>query len=339
MTNIKLDKIEDAISAIKKGEIIIVVDDENRENEGDFITAAETIDSSKINFMAKNGRGLICVPMSEKLCSKLSLEKMVPNNTYPLETAFTVSVDFKGNGVTSGISASDRSKTVKALVDNKTNIYKQNFSVVKSDKKAISFTNVSFKYFNSEVEIFEDLNLKIEKNNHTIITGPNGSGKSTLLGLSAGLLFPQKWKIVSYSNKFGYVGVTPLIISGTLRDNLVYGNSKNIPDEDLIGYLEKFQVFNESAGNNLDNVVNNKILSSGQLQKISFIRSLISDVDILLLDESTSNLDENSRKLIFDLLNKSEMTIINSTHNHQDFNYDNHLKIVIENEKRLIIHS
>jgi len=117
MNNIKLDKIEDAISAIKKGEIIIVVDDENRENEGDFITAAETIDSSKINFMAKNGRGLICVPMSEKLCSKLNLEKMVPNNTDPLETAFTVSVDLKGNGVTSGVSASDRSKTVKALVD------------------------------------------------------------------------------------------------------------------------------------------------------------------------------------------------------------------------------
>jgi 3,4-dihydroxy 2-butanone 4-phosphate synthase/GTP cyclohydrolase II len=121
MGKIKLDKIEDAISEIKKGNIIIVVDDENRENEGDFITAAETIDSSKINFMAKNGRGLICVPMSEEICHKLSLGKMVPNNTDPLETAFTVSVDLKGNGVTSGISASDRAKTVKALVDDNTN--------------------------------------------------------------------------------------------------------------------------------------------------------------------------------------------------------------------------
>ena len=120
MNSIKLDKIEDAIDAIKKGEIIIVVDDENRENEGDFITAAETINSDKINFMAKHGRGLICVPMSENLCTKLNLEKMVPNNTDPLETAFTVSVDLKGNGVTSGISASDRSKTVKALVDSNT---------------------------------------------------------------------------------------------------------------------------------------------------------------------------------------------------------------------------
>ena len=120
MNKIKLDKIEDAIESIKKGEIVIVVDDENRENEGDFITAAETINSDKINFMAKHGRGLICVPMSEILCSKLNLEKMVPNNTDPLETAFTVSVDLKGNGVTSGISASDRAKTVQALVDSNT---------------------------------------------------------------------------------------------------------------------------------------------------------------------------------------------------------------------------
>ena len=120
MTDIKLNKIEDAIDAIKKGEIIIVVDDENRENEGDFIAAAEMINSSMINFMAKYGRGLICVPMSEKLCNKLDLKKMVPNNTDPFETAFTVSVDLKGNGVTSGISAADRAKTVLALVDNKT---------------------------------------------------------------------------------------------------------------------------------------------------------------------------------------------------------------------------
>ena len=120
MKGIKLNKIKDAIEAIKNGEIIIVVDDEKRENEGDFIAAAEMINSSIINFMAKHGRGLICVPMSENLCNKLKLKKMVPNNTDPFETAFTVSVDLKGNGVTSGISASDRAKTVQALVDDKT---------------------------------------------------------------------------------------------------------------------------------------------------------------------------------------------------------------------------
>ena len=120
MKDIKLNKIKDAIEAIKNGEIIIVVDDEKRENEGDFIAAAEMINSSMINFMAKHGRGLICVPMSENLCNKLKLKKMVPNNTDPFETAFTVSVDLKGNGVTSGISASDRAKTVQALVNDKT---------------------------------------------------------------------------------------------------------------------------------------------------------------------------------------------------------------------------
>ena len=120
MKSIKLNKIKDAIEAIKNGEIIIVVDDEKRENEGDFIASAEMINSSMINFMAKHGRGLICVPMSENLCNKLKLKKMVPNNTDPFETAFTVSVDLKGNGVTSGISASDRAKTVQALVDDKT---------------------------------------------------------------------------------------------------------------------------------------------------------------------------------------------------------------------------
>ena len=120
MKDIKLNKIKDAIEAIKNGEIIIVVDDEKRENEGDFIAAAEMTNSSMINFMAKHGRGLICVPMSENLCNKLKLKKMVPNNTDPFETAFTVSVDLKGSGVTSGISASDRAKTVQALVDDKT---------------------------------------------------------------------------------------------------------------------------------------------------------------------------------------------------------------------------
>ena len=117
---IKLDPISEAITAIKNGEVIIVVDDANRENEGDFIAAAEKITPELINFMAKHGRGLICTPMTEKRCADLQLTKMVQNNTDPMETAFTVSVDLKGNGVTTGISAADRAKTVAALVDAKT---------------------------------------------------------------------------------------------------------------------------------------------------------------------------------------------------------------------------
>lgn len=113
----RLDKISDAIEAIKNGEIIIVVDDDNRENEGDFLAAAEKITPEMINFMATHGRGLICAPLTEKRCDELNLHRMVDNNTDPMETAFTVSIDLKGNGVTTGISASDRAKTVKALVD------------------------------------------------------------------------------------------------------------------------------------------------------------------------------------------------------------------------------
>ncbi len=112
---IKLDNISDAIEDIKAGKIIIVVDDENRENEGDFLAAAEKVTPEMINFMAKYGRGLICCPLTEKRCKKLKLDMMVGNNTDPMETAFTISVDLNGDGVTTGISASDRAKTIKAL--------------------------------------------------------------------------------------------------------------------------------------------------------------------------------------------------------------------------------
>ena len=120
---INLDSIKEAIEAIKNGEVIIVVDDADRENEGDFVAAAEKISPELINFMATHGRGLICTPLTEERCNELQLSKMVSNNTDPLETAFTVSVDLKGNGMTTGISALDRSNTVKALVDPNTSAY------------------------------------------------------------------------------------------------------------------------------------------------------------------------------------------------------------------------
>lgn len=112
-----LDKISEAIEAIKRGEVVIVVDDEDRENEGDFICAAESITPEIVNFMATHGRGLICAPLIEKRCEELELELMVGENTALHETPFTVSIDLLGHGTTTGISASDRSKTIKALVD------------------------------------------------------------------------------------------------------------------------------------------------------------------------------------------------------------------------------
>jgi 3,4-dihydroxy 2-butanone 4-phosphate synthase / GTP cyclohydrolase II len=122
-TKIKLNTIEEAIEDIRQGKVIIVVDDEGRENEGDFLAAAEKVTPEMINFMATHGRGLICTPLTENRCKELGLNSMVQNNTDPMETAFTVSVDLRGNGVSTGISASDRAKTVLSLVDPNTKPY------------------------------------------------------------------------------------------------------------------------------------------------------------------------------------------------------------------------
>ncbi len=117
---IRLNTIEEAIEDIQNGKVIIVVDDEDRENEGDFICAAECVTPEIVNFMATHGRGLICAPLIEDRCEQLGLELMVGNNTTANQTPFTVSVDLVGHGCTTGISAHDRFKTVKALVDPET---------------------------------------------------------------------------------------------------------------------------------------------------------------------------------------------------------------------------
>ena len=114
---IQLNTIPEAIEDIKKGKVIIVVDDEDRENEGDFLAASEMVTAETINFMATHGRGLICAPITEERCKELKLEMMVGTNSDPMETAFTVSVDLKGHGVTTGISALGRAKAVRAFTN------------------------------------------------------------------------------------------------------------------------------------------------------------------------------------------------------------------------------
>ncbi|MFC5045021.1 3,4-dihydroxy-2-butanone-4-phosphate synthase [Aquimarina hainanensis] len=118
--DIKLNTIQEAIDDIRKGKVIIVVDDEDRENEGDFIAAAEKVTPEMINFMATHGRGLICAPLTDDRCDELDLQMMVQHNTVLHETQFTVSVDLKGHGCTTGISVHDRAKTIKSLVDEST---------------------------------------------------------------------------------------------------------------------------------------------------------------------------------------------------------------------------
>ncbi len=223
------------------------------------------------------------------------------------------------------------------LIENSTEVHHQNFIVDNKIQNAIEVNDLSFTYYNSDESIFNNVSFIIQKGSHIVLTGPNGSGKSTLLGLLSGLIYPQSGKVKSHSMKYGYVGVTPLIVSGTIRENLIYGNENDIDDNELVDYLNKFKVFNEQNNLNLDKQISIKTLSSGQLQKISFIRSLLNKPDILLLDESTSNLDIDSKNLIFQILEEMNMTIINATHNHEDFkNIDFHLKISISNEQRVI---
>lgn len=116
----KLNSVEEAIADIKAGKVVVVVDDENRENEGDFIAAAEAVSADMINFMATHGRGLICAPLTETRCDELDLYMMVQNNSVLHHTQFTVSVDLIGNGCSTGISASDRAKTIKSFINPKT---------------------------------------------------------------------------------------------------------------------------------------------------------------------------------------------------------------------------
>jgi len=222
---------------------------------------------------------------------------------------------------------------------NKISVHKDNFINEKtSSEYAIKIEDLSFQYFNSDELIFEKINLEITKNTHTIITGPNGSGKSTLLGLMAGVFYSQKGKVYANNKKFGYIGATPMIFTGTLKDNLLYGNDQNIDENVIIQKLKDFQTFKEESNYRLDKVIDNKSLSSGQMQKIAFIRALLSEPDILLLDESTANLDDFSRKLIFKILGDKQITIINSTHDPENFeNVDNHLKIDIVDEKRILV--
>ena len=222
---------------------------------------------------------------------------------------------------------------------NKDLISSDNFVIDENmnSEHSIVFDSVSFQYLGVEKEMFSLLNLKIPRNKHTIITGPNGSGKSTLLGLMSGIFYPTNGKVKSYTSKFGYVSATPMILNSTLKENLLYGNSDNYEDEILYEYIQKFKLFEEKEKLKLYNKISNKKLSTGQMQKISFIRALSSGVEILFLDESTSNLDTDTRKLIFSILNNQNITIINSTHSPEDFlGYDNHITISISNEKRHI---
>ena len=221
---------------------------------------------------------------------------------------------------------------------NKNFINKNNHQQVneKSDI-SVEIKNLNFENFNNEKKIFENISLEIPKNKHVVITGPNGSGKSTLLGLISGVLYSQAGKVKINSKKIGYIGANPLIFTDTLRYNLLYGNENVMSDNELIESLKEFEFFQEEERYNLDIIVDNKSLSSGQMQKLAFIRALSSGIDTLLLDESTANLDEKTKAKIFDILSNRDLTIINSTHDPDGFdNVDYHFDIAFEEDSKII---
>jgi ABC-type multidrug transport system fused ATPase/permease subunit len=264
------------------------------------------------------------------------------------ETLKTVSLEFLGvtlrlvqsigtlnNSLNKIVSSQVHLDEFVNLETNKQTIPPNYFFIDKNQNEAVRIKELNFKYFNSEEMIFENLNLMIPKNSHTVITGPNGSGKSTLLGLIAKIYYPISGNVSLFSEKLGYVGASPLILSDTLRNNILYGHKEKVDDKVIVNLLNElnFENPNEKL---LNSIVDNKSLSLGQMQKISFIRALLGETKLLILDESTSNLDKETKDQIFKTLSKRNMTIINSTHNFEDFEFDNHLKIKIENNKRIL---
>ena len=225
---------------------------------------------------------------------------------------------------------------------NKEIISSDNFSINEGLDKDVSLVinNLTFQYLGTDELMFDNLNLVIPRNKHTIITGPNGSGKSTLLGLMSGIFYPTKGLVQSYTNRYGYVSATPMILNDTLRNNILYGNQEDITDDEIINFIKQFKLFGDESDIELSQKISNKKLSTGQMQKISFIRALLSNPEILILDESTSNLDLESRKLIFDIINNQNLTIINSTHSPESFiGYDHHISIYLdENIRKIKIH-
>ena len=234
------------------------------------------------------------------------------------------------NGLNMAINSHVHIESLKNIKLNNELIKSDNQIIDVSDRNnVIELEDVSFKFFTEKDLFFDSINLNFKKNSHTVITGSNGSGKSTLLGIVSSILTPESGYVRHNFNQIGYVGTKPLVFEGTLKENLLYGYKENVPDEKLMLLVEELSLFQDFNVSMLEMKVSPQSMSSGQLQKVGFIRALLADIDLLLLDESTSNLDESSKKKIFSILSNKNISIINSTHNPYDFDYDDHLNIMI----------
>lgn len=228
---------------------------------------------------------------------------------------------------------------LEEIESSKTSVNSNNYKSEQNnkDETIIEFENVSFKYLGQEKNMFEGLNIKLQKNKHYIVTGDNGVGKSTFLGLATGIFYASSGLVKSSARTIGYVSAYPMIIRGTLKENLLYGNVLNVEEDQIISLIKSFSVFTEKENIDLSKQIDNKTLSTGQMQKIAFIRALLHKIDFLVLDESTSNLDYKTKKEIFSILESLNLTILNSTHNPEDFqNIDANINISLDNDYRVV---
>lgn len=316
-----------------------------KKEKDEIVSFSNTLENFKISMLKNHSVGLIN-GFLPSFITLLVLSAVLTFSKY----SKNITLDFIGVTLRLFQSLGNLSNSANRIVNSQVHISKfqkieenkiiqktENFLVNHNINKIV-VKNLYFKYFNSTDYIFEDISFVLKKNSHTLLIGENGSGKSTLLGLLAGIFYSESGSVTSFSDKFGYIGATPLIFSDTLRENLIYGNNKKIEDKELIKFLKYLDTFKEEKKYNLNNNISNKSLSSGQMQKIAFVRALISNAEILLLDEATSNLDDVSKEKIFSLLKSENITIINSTHDPRSFKYvDSILKIKVENENRKIV--
>lgn len=221
-------------------------------------------------------------------------------------------------------------------LENNKRVLNRDYFHIKEDND-LNLEKVSFKYANNNEPIFENINISFKKNTHNILIGANGTGKTTLLGLIGNILNPEAGKLTSFSEKFSYIGAAPFIFQNSLRENLLYGNQLKISDSEILDMLYKFDTFKEKSSYDLNREVDNNTLSSGQLQKIAFVRALLSRPEILLLDEAMANLDDKSKELVLAIIKEMNITVINSTHDPDRFdNVDAIFKLEVIDEQRVI---
>ncbi len=304
---------------------------------------ASTLDLLKSHQLNKHNYGVLNGYLPSFLTLTILVSILIFSSTIKLTLDFigvTLKLFNSINGVTTTFSNIINSHVhiakFKGLNFNINNPGKDNFLVVNSE--SVHLKNIHFKYQNSKEDIFKNIDIEFKKGKHTILTGENGTGKSTLLGLIAGIYYPQSGKVLTHSNKYGYVSAQPFIFRDSLLNNIIYGNEeKNIPTIEILNLLKEFNTFKKEDEYVLDKIVSNKTLSSGQMQKIGFIRILLSKPEIILLDESTSNLDTESKSIVFKKLKENNTTIINSTHDPKNFDFvDYHYEIVIDNDQRKV---